>query len=35
MMEELRNDTKIGRKFRKSVNKMILTYMMKFGGDEE
>lgn len=35
MMEELRNDTKIGREFRKSVNKMILTYMMKFGGDEE
>lgn len=35
MLEELRNDTKIGREFRKSVNKMILTYMMKFGGDEE
>lgn len=35
MMEELRNDTKIGRKFRKNVNKNILTYMMKFGGDEE
>ena len=35
MMEELRNDTKIGRKFQKNVNKNILTYMMKFGGDEE
>ena len=35
MMEELRNDTKIGRQFRKNVNKNILTYMMKFGGDEE
>lgn len=35
MLEELRNDTKIGKEFRKSVNKMILTYMMKFGGDEE
>ena len=27
--------SKIGRKFRKNVNKNILTYMMKFGGDEE
>ena len=35
MMEELRNDTKIGRKFRKNVNKNILTYMMIFGVDEE
>lgn len=35
MMEELRNDTKIGRQFWKNVNKNILTYMMKFGGDEE
>lgn len=35
MMEELRNDTKIGRQFRKNVNKNILTYMMKFSGDEE
>lgn len=35
MMEELRNDTGIGREFRKAVNKMVLTYMMKFGGDEE
>ena len=35
MMEELRNDTGIGREFRKAVNKMVLTYMMKFGGDED
>lgn len=34
-MEELRNDTKIGMKFRKNVSKNILTYMMKFGGDKE
>ena len=34
-MEELRNDTKIGRKFRINVNKNLLTYMIKFGGDEE
>lgn len=35
MMEELRNDTGIGREFRKAVNKNVLTYMMKFGGDED
>lgn len=35
MMEELRNDTRIGKEFRKAVNKMVLTYMMKFGGDED
>ena len=35
MMEELRNDTGIGREFRKAVNKNVLTYMMKFGGNED
>ena len=27
--------TETGEEFRKSVLKMVLTYMMKFGGDEE
>jgi hypothetical protein len=32
---ELKNGTELGEKFRKNVLKMVLTYMMKFGGDEE
>lgn len=35
MMEELKNNTEIGLEYRRNVNKMILTYMMKFGGDED
>ena len=34
MMKELRNNTEIGLEYRKNVNKNILTYMLKFGGDE-
>lgn len=35
MMEELKNNTEIGLEYRRNVNKMILTYMMKFDGDED
>ena len=35
MMEELKNNTEIGLEYRRNVNKMILTYMMKFGGEED
>lgn len=35
MIHELKIGSKIGDQFRGSVLKMILTYMMKFGGDEE
>lgn len=31
----MKNGSKLGENFRKSVLKMVLTYMMKFGGDEE
>ena len=35
MLEELKKGTRLGEEFRKSILKMVLTYMMKFGGDEE
>ena len=35
MIEELKKGTEVGNKFRNSVLKMVLTYMMKFGGDED
>ena len=35
MIRELKKGTKTGEAFRESVLKMVLTYMMKFGGDEE
>ena len=35
LIVELKNGSKLGENFRKSVLKMVLTYMMKFGGDEE
>lgn len=35
MIAELKKGSKVGEDFRKSVLKMLLTYMMKFGGDEE
>ena len=35
MVEEVRNKTAIGEKFTIEVYKNIVTYMMKFGGDEE
>jgi len=34
-LEELKKGTRLGEEFRKSILKMVLTYMMKFGGDEE
>lgn len=34
MIEELKKGTTIGNDFRNSVLKMVLTYLMKFGGDE-
>ena len=35
MLEEVRNKTEIGEKFTMEVYKNVITYMMKFGGDEE
>ena len=35
LIAELKKGSKLGEEFRKSVLKMVLTYMMKFGGDEE
>lgn len=35
MIEELKKGTEVGNKFRNSVLKMVLTYMIKFGGDED
>ena len=35
LIEELKRGTIVGEDFRKSILKMVLTYMMKFGGDEE
>lgn len=35
LIVELKRGSKVGEDFRKSVLKMLLTYMMKFGGDEE
>ncbi len=35
LIKELKNGTSVGEEFRKSVLKIVLTYMMKFGGDEE
>ena len=35
LTEELKRGTIVGEDFRKSILKMVLTYMMKFGGDEE
>lgn len=35
MIAELKLGTEIGNEFRNSVFKMVLTYLMKFGGDEE
>lgn len=35
MLEELKKGTRLGEEFRKNILKMVLTYMMKFGGDEE
>lgn len=32
LMEELRNNTDTGFKFRTTVNEMIMTYLMKFKG---
>lgn len=35
LIQEMKMGTETGEEFRKSVLKMVLTYMMKFGGDEE
>lgn len=35
MIEAVRNKTEIGKTFELQVCKNIMTYMMKFGGDEE
>lgn len=35
LIKELKKGTSVGEEFRKSVLKVVLTYMMKFGGDEE
>jgi TATA-box binding protein (TBP) (component of TFIID and TFIIIB) len=35
VIDELKNGSELGEKFRKSVIEMVLTYMMKFGGDED
>ena len=35
MLKELKNDTEIGKAFREKIEKMIITYCMKFGGDED
>lgn len=35
VIQELKCGSQVGEEFRKSVLKMVLTYMMKFGGDEE
>lgn len=32
---ELKKGSKVGEEFRRSVLKILMTYMMKFGGDEE
>ncbi len=34
LIEELKNGTEIGNCFRDNVNKLTLTYLMKFGGEE-
>ena len=34
LIEELRNGTEIGERFKNNVYKLTLTYLMKFGGDE-
>lgn len=34
MIEELKKGTTVGNEFRSSVLKMVITYLMKFGGDE-
>lgn len=33
MINELKNETVIGEQFRENINKLLLTYMMKFRGD--
>lgn len=35
MLEEVRNKTEIGEDFTIEVFKNVITFMMKFGGDEE
>lgn len=35
MIEEVENGTTVGVEFQKNIYKMVMTYMMKFGGDEE
>ena len=35
IVEEVRNKTEIGEKFAMEVYKNVITYMMKFGGDED
>lgn len=35
LVSEVKKNTDIGEKFRKSILENIITYMMKFGGDEE
>lgn len=35
LIKELKKGSRVGEEFRKSVLKLVLTYMMKFGGDEE
>lgn len=34
LIEELKNGTEIGERFKNNVYKLTLTYLMKFGGDE-
>ena len=34
LIEELKNGTEVGERFKNNVYKLTLTYMMKFGGDE-
>lgn len=35
LLAEIKKNSDIGEKFRKDVYKLVLTYMMKFGGDDE